>query len=258
MRSAATWIGFTGLALLLTSCSGSKPARLDAQVHSRLNKQYPSAFCKPSRGLAGIGFSPLGAFTSDAAYAQAAQMACTHLAWSTYVRVRGSQLSGESFGAIGQKVDMIDLPTISPEQCRLDSFEVDDHGWILAASGGGADWGGVRSFPKKRPGWIRKTPDEQGWHYGRGQMEASYVNEAGSWETATYRALVDLAFSFGRIGTRRTEANGIVSEAQMLETDVGLRGLRVLKRWRDKKHGYVLVGVQASGLTSFLGKGAVH
>ena len=258
MRSAATWLGFTGLALLLTTCSGSKPAQLDAQAHSRVDKQYPSAFCKPSRGRAGIGFSPLGAFTSDAAYAQAAEMACRQLAWFTYVHVRGSQLSGESFGAIGQKVDLLDLPTITPAQCRLDSLDVDGHGWIQATSGGKADWGGVRSFPKKRPGWVRKTPDEQGWHYGRGQTEASYVNEAGSWETATYRALVDLAFSFGRLGARRVESDGIVSEVQMLETDVGLRGLRVLKRWRDEKHVYVLIGVPASGLTSFLGKDAVH
>ena len=76
MKIAVSCGGLAGLALLLVTCGGPRSVQLEAQSHSRLNKRYPKAFCKPSRGLAGIGFSPLGAFSSDSSYARAARSAC--------------------------------------------------------------------------------------------------------------------------------------------------------------------------------------
>lgn len=254
MRTAASCSGLVGLALLLVTCGGPQSVQLDAQIHSRLDKHYPSAFCKPSGGLAGIGFSPLGAFSSDSSYARAAHMACRLLAWSTHVRVKGEKLGGASFGAGGAKIELLEVPGLMPEQCRLDTMDVAGHGWILATSGvAKAVFGSRSSFAEKRPSWIRKTPDKKGWYYGRGQVEVSYIDEVGSWELATYQALLDLAFSFSRIGSRQVEDDGATADAFTMETDVGLRGLRVLKRWRDKRNVYVLIGVPAGGVSFHLG-----
>jgi len=228
--------------------------QLDAQSSLHLDKCYPAVFCKPSRGLAGIGFSPLGAFSSDSSYARASRMACRLLAWSTHVRVKGEKLGGSSFGAGGARIELLEVPALAPEQCRMDTMDLAGNGWILATNGGeDAGFGGKDSFAEERPSWIRRMPDKKDWYYGRGQAEVSYIDEAGSWELATYRALLDLAFSFARIGGRRVEDDGTMADAFTVETDIGLQGMHVLKRWRDKRNAYVLVGVPAGGIHFYLG-----
>lgn len=254
MRTAAGWSGLVGLSLLLVTCGGTRSVQLGAQSNSRLDKRYPAVFCKPSRGLAGIGFSPLGAFSSDSSYARATRMACRLLAWSMHVRVKGEKLGGSSFGAGGAKIELLEVPALTPEQCRLDTMDVAGHGWILATSSGvKADFGGKDSFAEERPSWVSKIPDKKGWYYGRGRVEVSYIDEAGSWELAVYHALLDLAFSFARVGGRRMDDDGTLTDAFIVETDVGLQGLCVLKRWRDKRNAYVLVGVPVEGISFYLG-----
>jgi hypothetical protein len=183
-------------------------------------------------------------------------MACRLLAWSAHVRVKGEKLAGTDFAAGGARIELLEVPIREPGQCRLDTLNLDGYGWILATGEEAeVDFGGTAAFEKKRPAWIAQMPAEKEWQYGRGQVEVSYVDEAGSWEVATYRALLDLAFSFTRVGARRLEKDGASGDAFSLETDVSLGGLRVLKRWRDQKNAYVLVGVPAAGVTFHLGGG---
>ena len=70
---------------------------------------------------------------------------------------------------------------------------------------------------------------------------------------ATYDALVGLAFEVGaRLKSLDKVYNQTLAGAQVLETDTVVRGFRVVARWRDDRHVYVLAGVARSGALSNL------
>ena len=263
MKARWAWCGLAGLGVLLIACGSGPSSRqsfqpfhydYDLQVPSRLEKHYPGVFHTPPGGPVGVGFSPLGAFSSDSSYVRAARMACRLLAWSIHVRVRGEKLAGASFGPGGERIELLETPALSVEQCRLDTLALDGHGWITATAGTAtATFGKAASFGEQTPSWTTQNPQQKGWHYGRGVAEVSYVDEPGSWELATYWALLDLAFSFARIGVRREEKDGWFADAFIVETDIALQGMRLLYRWRDRQRLYVLVGIPRQGITFYLG-----
>ena len=251
------WVGVAGLAFLLLTCGG-KSVRLDAQVHSTADKSYPGVFCKPSGGPVGIGFSPLGHYTSDSSYVQAAETACRLLSWSTRVRVKGERLFERTpLGALefrGESFELLDLPELTPESCHLDSLAVDRHAWIVAVPEGAAvASGGETIFSSEQPGWISEMPRDAGWLYSLGISPISFRNEPGTWEMATYQALVELAASIApRVGTVDKTSDGRVWSATVHEVDTELRGFEVAGRWRDRSHAYVLARVPAAAAVSRL------
>lgn len=258
---ATSWCLLTGLSFLLIACGGSKSTRLDVQAHSRASKQYLGVFCNPSGGLAGIGFSPLGRYSSDPAYARSIEMACQLLAWSTHVRVKGERLFERTPGGEieyrGENIKLLELPEIAPESCRLETLEVARHGWIIATQDGGTiSSGGATTFAAKPPSWISHIPSSRDWQYAMGTAEISFKNEPRSWELATYRALVELAILVkSRTGALEKAAGETLAGASALEVDTVLKGFRVAGRWRDQKHVYVLGKVPTAGAVSYLTEG---
>ena len=254
---AVRWAGVAGLGFLLLTCGGTS-VRLDAQVHSTADKSYPSVFCSPPGGQVGIGFSPLGHYTSDSSYAQAAETACRLLSWSTQVRVKGERLFEQTpMGGLefrGESFELLDLPDLTPESCHLESLAVDRHAWIVAVpSGGGVADQGATSFTRDQPGWISEMPQDAGWLYSLGISPISFRNEPGTWEMATYEALVELAVSVEtRAGAVEKTSDGRVWSATVLEVDTALRGFQVAGRWRDRTHAYVLARVPAAAAVSYL------
>ena len=259
---AASWSGLAGLLFLLVSCSGSKSARLEAQVPSKADKEYPAIFCNPPGGLAGIGFSPLGRYSSEPAHARAAAMACRLLAWSTHVRVKGErlfeQIPGGALEFRGENIELLEVPEVVPEACRLETLEVVRHAWIVAVpEEGGMVAAGACSFSQSPPAWIAATPRESGWLFAVGSAAVSFRDEPGSWDLATYHALVELAFSVKtRTGALQKSTEERLWSATVLEVDTELRGFQIAARWRDRNHVYVLGKVPSSRAVSHLADGS--
>ena len=255
--------GVIGLVLVLVACCGpgkSQGVRLDAQAPSRAAGRYPAIFLHPPGGPAGIGFSPLGRYSCDSSYAHAAGMACRLLAWSTHVRVRGERLfqrlPGGDLEFRGEHIDLLELPETAPESCRLETLAVAGRAWILALpeKGPEAAWGAMETFSRKPPSWIEVPRRDPGWRYAMGTASVSIKDEAGSWEVATYRALVELAVSVAsRTENLRKQLDAATSGATRVIFDTELRGFCVTGRWSDGKNLYVLGAVPASGARPRLG-----
>jgi hypothetical protein len=244
LRSGGLLIVF----LLSAGCASEQTVRLSADTpSSRLAKRYPGFFRAP-RGVTAVGFSPLGAFASDSSQVRAARAARKQLGWFQHVRVRGEGLSGSTSGGGGVSVELLETGPVPPTGCYLDTLRLDGFTWVLASVDDAAGFGGGERFPKKRPNWVDSQPQDENWHYGLGIAEVSYVDEPGSWDLATYRALLDLAFAFSRMGVSRGSAGGMPMDAYLTETDVSLDGARVVKRWRDQTRAFVLLGVPADDL----------
>ena len=259
---AASWSGLAGLLFLLVSCGGSKSARLEARVPSITGKEYPAIFCNPPGGLTGIGFSLLGRYSSEPAHARAVAMACRLLAWSTHVRVKGErlfeQIPGGTLEFRGENIELLEVPDIAPKSCRLETLEVAQHAWIVAVpEGSSMVAAGACSFSQNPPAWIAVTPHQSGWLFAMGSAEVSFRDEPGSWDLATYHALVELAFSVKtRTGALKKSTEQELWSATVLEVDTELRGFQIAARWRDRNHVYVLGKVPSSRAVSHLANGS--
>ena len=244
--------------VLLASCAGGPAPRTRAGSPWDADREYLAIFCRPSDRLIGIGFSPLGLYSKDPAYARAAEMAVRLLNWSIHVRVKGTRLfertPGETVEYRGEKIDLLELPGLEPASCRLESLEVGSRGWIVAVRKEevpGA-YGDTASFAARPPDWISTPPKDTGWLYATGIAELSYKDEPGSWELATYHALVELAFLGGTRTGSLERLQDDPSGAELQEVDTVLEGFRIAARWRDRSHVYVLGKVPSAGLVSRL------
>ncbi len=242
----AAWHGMLALSILLGACVSHKTVQVGVGDHAETSR-YPSIFLKPPRGLAGIGFSPLGLYTSDSSYVRAAEMAYRQFAWSSRVRVKGERLFEQVLGGglafRGEQIELLDVPATGPESCRLETLAVDRQAWIVAlpADRDGGVPKGVDELGRDLPSWVLETPRVAGWFYALGSAVNSFKDEPGSWELATYNALVELAISVGaRSEALEQSTLTVVSEASRLVFDSELRGFEVAARWRDQDHVYVL------------------
>ncbi|MEW6753261.1 MAG: hypothetical protein AB1505_20115 [Candidatus Latescibacterota bacterium] len=221
---------------------------------------YVTVFCQPTEAPMGTGFGPLGYYGRESGLAQATQMACRLLAWSTRVRVQGERLfqrlpDGQLQFA-GESFELLEVPEVTPDSCHLDTVEAGPFVWVIAAPPGVDVPAGAAGFPAERPAWITNPPSTPGWLYAAGTAKLSYRNEPGRWEEATYAALVELALSVGsRAGGMELEAADVARGAHVVSVDTVLEGFEVAGRWRDREHAYVLGRVPVSGAVSYLSTG---
>ena len=262
MNSGCRWHRWIGvwLAGLVLSCAGTRtspvPPTYTLTAPSLAGvKKYPALFCTPpTQAVVGVSFVSRGYAVTD--YTRALDRALRQLSWGKRVRVRGEQLFEQTFrGSVprGQKIDLLEVPSIALEACRVDTLLVDDRAWVsvrLGTEGGWGKWGYFRPDP---PGWIETLPRGDKWLYAMGIANAPFKDEAGSWELATYRALIDLAVSVGgHMGHSDRVLDQAVRGASILSVQTRLEGFRVAARWRDDTHLYVLVRVPRSGAISLL------
>lgn len=244
------WVMLLGL----VACAGAKGGT-GSLAPSRPDKDYPAAFVQAG-AVAGVGFSPLNRFRDIPSLDAAAEMARRQLAWSVRVRVRGERLFERTeLGQLeyrGEDIAFVGVADVADDAVRLDTLEVGGHHWVFARTGGAAPQGKA-TFAAAMPGWLSEPPQKAGWRYAGGTAPVSYRDEPGSWDLATYRALVDLAFSV-QVRTSRLERSfdGVMVEVTAQRIDTVLEGARVLGRWRDGKNVHVLVGVPAGGAASML------
>jgi len=254
----ASWGAWVGLLLLGVGCGGGKAVRLDPSAASQV--LFPSIFCYPPGGLVGIGFNPPGYYYADESFARATERACRLLAWSIHVRVQGErlveQLATGQMAFRGENFKLLELPEVLPETCHLETLEVKQHAWVIATQEGStARVGGWTAFSAERPAWISQLPEQSGWLYSVGLAQISYRDEPGSWEVATYNALIELALSAGsRIAQIDKKADDWLEGASSVAVDTELSGFRVGGRWRDGEHVYVLGKAPTAQVVSHLGK----
>lgn len=248
--------GWSGLVLLLAAaCAGGKE-RAGVQAPSRLDKDYPAAFVQ-ARGPAGVGFQPLAFRRQDASYEAAVQMARRQLAWTLKVRVQGERLFERTGGGLqeyrGENIQLLEVPDLDPAVCRLDTVETGRHIWVFARQAGAAAGAGKARFAAEAPSWLAELPRQKGWYYATGSAPVSYRDEPGSWELATYHALVELALAV-QTRTRHLQRtfSGVLTDVNAQIVDTRLEGFGVVGRWRDRGHAYVLARVPISGVASLL------
>ena len=250
------------LAGLIVSCAGTRtppvPPTYTLTDPSLVGmEKYPALFCTPPpKAVVGVSFVSQGYAVTD--YTQALDRARRQLSWSKRVRVQGEQLFEQTFRGSaprGQKIDLLEVPSIALEACRVDTLLVDDRAWVsvrLGIEGGWGKWGYFRPDP---PGWIETLPRGDKWLYAMGIANAPFKDEASSWELATYRALIDLAVS---VGGHMRHSDRVLDQAvrgaSILSVDTRMEGFRVAARWRDETHLYVLVRVPRSRAISLLVK----
>ena len=100
----------------------------------------------------------------------------------------------------------------------------DDRGWVVA-QGPGPLCAQTQMFPETKPGWFEELPKKNGWTFAHGVSALSYKDEAGSWEVATYRALVELAVDrSARLGSLERSTTGAVEGAMRVQVEAELVG----------------------------------
>ena len=252
------WIGVC-LAMLVVSCVEARtppvPPTYTLTSPAR-KKKYPALFCTPFQETAvGVSFVHQGYTTID--YTQALARALRQLSWSKRVRVQREQLveqTPEGLALRGQKIDLLEVPSVALEAYRADTLLVDGRAWVSVRldKDGGPSWGQWGYFKPDLPKWIKTLPEDADWSYASGSANAPYRDEAGSWELATYRALIELAVNLGKIRNSDQGVDQAVHGATILSVDTRLEGFRVAARWRDDNHLYVLVRVPRAGAVSLL------
>lgn len=244
------WVMLLGLA----ACAGANGSK-GSLAPSRPDKDYPAAFVQAD-AAAGVGFSPLNRFRDTPSLDAAVEMARRQLAWSVRVRVRGERLFQRTeLGQLeyrGEDISFVEVAEVPDDAVRLDTLKVGGHHWVFARAGDSTPKGGA-TFAAAMPVWLSAPPQKVGWLYAGGTAPVSYRDEPGSWDLATYRALVDLAFAV-QVRTSRLERSfdGVMVEVTAQNIDTVLQGARVIGRWRDGKNAHVMVGVPAGGAVSLL------
>ena len=89
--------------------------------------------------------------------------------------------------------------------------------------------------------------------YALGTALIARNDEAGSWQVATYNALVEMAFKArARLQSLELLEGQRATGMRVLQVDTQLRGFRIIARWKDRHNIYVLAGVPSLGVISML------
>ncbi|NKB67789.1 MAG: hypothetical protein GKR89_12065 [Candidatus Latescibacteria bacterium] len=250
------------LLCLLLGCAGSSQIRVESSHTDKPQRVrdtvYMQAFAQGLKGAIGLSFGSVGYQVSN--YQGAVETACRQLAWTQRVRIQGEQLfqdlpSGELI-ARGEQIQLLEVPEITPQSCRLETLVVEEakRFWIVASLPGQKKrLGGPIYFKKQTPDWVHTTPQQKGWIVAQGIAELSYQDEAGSWEWASYRALVELALSHrSAVKQIHKDSDGYEEGLTSVRMDSRFEGVQVVARWRSEQNAHVLLAVPQSGAVSLL------
>lgn len=237
-REAAAATAAASLTALLVACGGSpKPPEV------RVEPRYPALFLEGSFEPHGVGFCPVYR-DRERSDSLATAMALRGLSWAGHVRVTGERLfqvrgAGELHFR-GQEIELLDAPALPPVAVARDTCLLDDRVWVV--SGGGIEaCARPGTFPKEPPLWYTERPRRPGWAFAHGVSAVSHKDEAGAWEVATYRALIELAVDRNaQYGSLERRTWGAAEGAKRVRIDADLPGVRVVGRWRDDRNVHVL------------------
>ena len=257
LRSLASWLGVWLVCWGAMGC-GAIHSFVDSPSETSRLSSYPRLFQQPTSKDQGIGFAPLYPRSMDASYQRAHATARTMLAWSEHVRVAGSrQFEYTPAGHLefrGEHIDLLEIAPIDSQDCRYDTARVGSFVWIQAYKDDPSrSIDEAVELSETTPPWIAHPPPDGPMLYALGTARVARSDEPGSWEVATYNALVETAFKNRALlqSLERSEDHRY-SGVSVFKVDTVLRGWRIVYRWRDAHHAYVLAGIPRRGITSNL------
>lgn len=213
--------------------------------------EYPIDFIQPSLARVGYGAAELYPISQDASYSEAMNMAVRHLSWTFSMRVAGERLFERGAdGAIafrGQVIDLAEAVTIDTGACLFDSTAIGGYAWVRVVPDAGGDSAPIATayMAPARPSWLHELRFNQKQTFAIGMAEHKHGDEAGSWDVATYNALVSIAFNISSKHSQLTKASSDVHVRRTrVNTDVVVKDFRVVERWRDSQNVYVLVSAE--------------
>jgi|SaaInl7_135m_RNA_FD_contig_21_1711243_length_2011_multi_6_in_0_out_0_2 hypothetical protein len=209
-------------------------------------ERYPARFHNTS-DIAAAGFGEKGRFEGANACSLATQQAKRMLAWSGKVRITGEALyeispSGQ-LAFRGSNIEISEITNDSEERLSIDTLSLGSRCFAFAANYEMAQASDVASsFSAVEPAWVSRRPQRSTALLCEvGVAELAFHDEAGSWEVATYRALLSLA---NGVRSKTTSVEWFTEDtqtaAQVHKVDIAITGFRVVSRWRSPRMVYVL------------------
>ena len=222
------------------------------------SERYPQFFQQPTRGNLGVGFATHYPRSIDISISRAHERALRLLAWSEKVRVTGERQFEQTAGGMlefrGESIELLEIDLMDGEACFFDSVFSGSRVWIQAARKPHVPGlGELTELPREPPPWIAHPPPDGDMIYALGTASIAHRDEPGSWEVASYNALVEIAFKArSRLRSLEVLEGETATGVHVLQVDTLLRGFRVIARWKDRHNIYVLAGVPRNGVTSMM------
>jgi len=221
---------------------------------------YPSWFFSPSAASVPLTVG----YSAEHAYLDSAIKAATREAARNYTKNQQEQVRGEQGLAtlavgtitvgstIKEYFDTAQAVRLGTTMKALDYFRRGGAVAVLAATDSIANVPGlnrVDAATVPMPPWTKVLPEKSGYVYNSG-LAPLYYNEFNSWLEAERKARINLALGLYTkvkfLGKKENDA--YFRESQVEETNVTLRGIEVIARWKDVKNQicYVLMRVPVS------------
>jgi len=222
------------------------------------SERYPQFFQQSTRDNQGVGFATYYPRSTDISMSLAHERALRLLAWSEKVRVTGERQFEQTVGGTlefrGESIELLEIDPMDGEACFFDSVFSGRRVWIQAARKPHVPGlGELTELPREPPPWIAHPPSDGDMVYALGTASIARRDEPGSWEVATYNALVEIAFKAkSRLRSLEVLEGEMATGAHVLQVDTLLRGFRVIARWKDRHNIYVIAGVPRNGLISMM------
>lgn len=247
---ATLWFSFLPVLLSLTIQSSRKP--LPENI-------YPLWFFNPPATSTTwtVGYSQEHAYL-DSALKAATREAGRNFAKNQQVQIRGEQ--GIATLAVGtitvgstikEYFDTTQAVSMGAALKVADYFRRGGAVAVLASMDSVANVPGVNRIDAATvpmPPWTKALPEKAGYVFNSG-LAPLYYNEFNSWLEAERKARINLALSaYTRIKfLGKKEDDSYFRESQVEATNVTLRGIEVVARWKDIKNQicYVLMRVPA-------------
>lgn len=197
-------------------------------------------------GITAIGYSKRSFMGDTAALSYALLNACQNFIRNNSMRVIGQLYywSTEIGTALMETNISFWYDTSYVEKCKKETKVIDTmiSENIVAVLISDTDCLDVKNFKEtkqinqfSKPNWLEKIPSDDNFIYAVG-VSPEYYNEISSWLTSENEAIKSLAFQYySQINAliKKEDQTGEIIKSE--KTEVNLRDLRVIARWRDKE-----------------------
>lgn len=232
-----TWIRWVGCGIVLLGLCGFMRAHAE-------EPQYPRWFMEGTKeGTVAVGYST-AFFHADSSAAYALRDGAGNIVKGRAVRIH----SEEGFARVGaglrfmgrifhEEVDSLEVGTMMGQAQVVDTITVGRSYIALVAVGEHIPpLEGARSpMLGKRPRWVEELPREKKAVYSVG-VARLYYYEHHSWREAEAAARLELARTvLARIRQLSKQVDRSLENVTVTETDVVLRGVRIVGRWLDRE-----------------------